>query len=431
MRRKTGWKAIVPLTALTAVIAAGCSQEAESKVQSGKAGASSQAPITLNLAVWDEKLKDTLNQTIEIYKKTHSNVNVQITITPNKDYWTKMQTSLVGGAGPDILMMNGPNFYKFAALGLLTDLQPYIEKDKLDTAVFPEGITELYKYNKHSYGIPYYLGSLGLFYNKELFDQAKIPYPDETWDWEKLKANAAKLTDKEKKTYGYIAVNADQVGYYPLIYQAGGSVVSEDRTKSGLDLPETRKALEFMKSLMDEGISPSAQQQLDTEALQIFGSGKAAMYPGGSFDAYNLNRMLGGKLGVAPLPKGAKQGFYVHGSSWVINNKTKHPQETWDLLKVLAGKEGSGLLAKNGINFPAYTENVDLWAKSIPALDMNAFVSSLNHTAPYPVSKNTAEWQKALTEEVTGAFLGKKSVQEALQAAAQKMNGILANEQNQ
>lgn len=69
MRRKTGWKAIVPLTALTAVIAAGCSQEAESKVQSGKAGASSQAPITLNLAVWDEKLKDTLNQTIEIYKK--------------------------------------------------------------------------------------------------------------------------------------------------------------------------------------------------------------------------------------------------------------------------------------------------------------------------------------------------------------------------
>lgn len=389
---------------------------------------SNKEKVTLKLAIWDEKLKDTVNQVITIYNQDHPNVEVAVTITPVKDYWTKTQASLVGSDGPDLFMMNGPNFNKFASLGLLTDLQPLIDKEQLDTSVYPQGINDLYKLNGHAYGIPFFLGSIGLFYNKELFDKAGVPYPDDTWTWDTLKEQAALLTDTASKKYGYIAVNADQVGYYPLIYQAGGSVISEDKKASGLDSEGTVKAIQFMKDLMDQGISPTAQQQLETEAIQIFGSGNAAMYPGGSFDAFNLNKLLGDKLGVTSLPGGEKKGFYVHGSSWVINSQSKHQQAAWELLQLLTGKVGEELLAKNAINFPAYTDYVDLWAQSIPTLDMKTFVDSLPNAVAYPVSQNTSEWQKVMSAQITEALTGTTPVKDALGKAAAQMNEILSKE---
>lgn len=430
---------IVFLVSMLSVILAGCggtdsnngasqNQSEPASTEAVQENTGSKEKSKLNLAIWDEKLKDTVNQVIEIYKQDHPEADVQVTITPVKDYWTKTQSSLVGGEGPDLFMMNGPNFNKFASLGLLSDLQPLIEKNGVDTSVYPQGINELYKLDGHAYGIPFYLGSIGLFYNKELFDQAGVPYPDESWTWDTLKEKAALLTDKAANKYGYIAVNADQIGYYPLIHQAGGSVISADKKTSGLNSEGTIKAIQFMKDLMDQGISPSAQQQLETEALQIFGSGNAAMYPGGSFDAFNLNKLLGDKLGVTVLPSGEQSGFYVHGSSWVINKQSKHQQEAWKLLNLLTGKAGQELLGKNAINFPAYTDYVDLWAQSIPSLDMKAFVVSLPDAVAYPVSQNTSEWQKVMAASITEALTGTVPVEEALSKAAQQMNEILSRD---
>lgn len=442
MSRK--WRAKAALAGLAATLTiAGCASNGgtnqaveqtageakanDSQPAAGEAAAKAE-PFTLQVAVWDEKLKETVQQTFEIYKQDHPEADFKLTVTPVKEYYTKLQTSLIGGSGPDLFMMNGPNFNKFASLKLLADLQPLVDQDALDTSVYPEGITKLYQYEGHTYGLPYYLGSIGLFYNKALFDAAKVPYPDETWTWETLRANAAKLTDKSQGTYGYIAANDNQSGVYPLIYQSGGSVISEDGKKSGLAAPESVAALQFMKDLIDEGISPSAQQQLETAPIQLFGSGKAAMAPGGSYDASTLFGMLGDKLGLAPLPAGKQAGFLVHGSSWVINAKSKHQQEAWEFVKVLTGAPGAELLAKNAVNFPAYKDAVSLWMQSIPSLDMNAFVTSLEHTGPYPVSKNTAEWQNAIIEEITNGLLGKQSIPDAAAKAASRMNDILAKE---
>lgn len=424
------------ITAVTGSLLAACGSEdsaAGSPPSSAQTppAAASEAPkekVTLNIGVWEEKLKDTINQTIEIYRNTHPHVNVELTVTPVADYYTKLQTSLVGGQGPDLFMMNGPNFYKFASLDLLANLQTHIDQEQFDTSVYPKGINELYKFDGRQYGIPYFQGTIGLFYNKELFDKASILYPDDTWTWETLQTNAAELTDKEQKIYGYIAANEPQTGFYPLIYQAGGSVISADHTKSGLDQPETQEAIQFMKDLIDQGISPTAQQQLETKPIQLFGSGRAAMVPGGSFDASTLYSMLGDKLGVAELPAGKQKGYLIHGSSWVINSQSKHQQEAWELIKILSGQEGQDLLAKSAFNYPAYKGSVDLWLQSIPSLDMQAFVRTVDQTGPYPVSKNTVAWQNVLLEQVTSALTGQASVKDALDEAAAQMNQLLANE---
>ncbi|KKI92488.1 ABC transporter substrate-binding protein [Bacillus sp. SA1-12] len=402
------------------VFLAGCSKE-------GASGGSSDK-VTLNVALWDENVSEVVDKSIELFKEKHPEVEVKVTYTPYADYWTKLKTSLAGGSGPDIFWMNGPNFYQYASTGLIKDIQPLIDGDKLDTSVYTPALVDLYTYEDKLFGLPYFLDSIGLFYNKKIFDEAGIPYPDETWDWSKVEEVGKKLTDKENGIYGYIASSSNQAGYYNLIHQAGGFIISDDKTKSGFNSPEAQSALQWTKDLMDEGISPSAQAQIETKVNQIFGSGKAAMLPNISVNAPVLHEMLGEDLGVAVLPKGKEQASIVHGLSWVMNEKTKHEELAWELQKVLSGEEAGKWMAESGFSIPAYTGTEDAWLESIPSLDLNVFVDSLEFGVPYPVSKNTAEWQEVENKEIQDALLGKKSVEEATKKIASEMDKILAKE---
>jgi multiple sugar transport system substrate-binding protein len=392
---------------------------------------SSGDKVTLNVALWDENVTAVMNKSIEVYKKDHPNVDVKVTYTPWGDYWTKLKTSLAGKSGPDVFWMNGPNIYMYASLGLLKDIQPLIDAEKLDTSKYTKALVDLYTYKGHLYGLPYFLDSIGLYYNKELFDKAGIKYPDSSWTWDSLKENGAKLTDKSKGIYGFIAPISNQNGYYNFIHQAGGFVINPDKTKSGFDMPETLAAFNWMSDLMKQGISPSGQQQLETDPLQLFGSGKAAMFPGISVNSPQLYKMLGDKLGVAPLPQGKQKASIVHGLSWVMNKNTAHEKEAWELIKVLSGQDGEKLLADSGFSIPALKGTEDGWVKSIPSLNLQVFVDSLGFGVAYPVSKSTAQWQDVESKEIQDAFLGKKSFDEATKTIATKMNEILQKEKDQ
>ncbi|NRF95722.1 sugar ABC transporter substrate-binding protein [Paenibacillus frigoriresistens] len=398
---------------------------------SAPAKSSSGDKVTLNVALWDENVSDVMKKSIEIYKKDHPNVDVKVTYTPWADYWTKLKTSLAGKSGPDVFWMNGPNIYTYASMGLLKDVQPLIKADNLDTTQYTKALVDLYSYKGNLYGLPYFLDSVGLYYNKEIFDKAGIKYPDATWTWDNVKEAGAKLTDKSKGIYGFVAPIANQNGYYNFVHQAGGFIINPDKTKSGFDAPGTLSAFNWMSDLMKQGISPTGQQQLETEPRQLFGSGKAAMFPGISVNAPELYKMLGDKLGVAPLAQGKQKASIVHGLSWVMNKNTAHEKEAWELIKVLSGKDGEKLLADSGFSIPALKGTEEGWVKSIPSLNLKVFVDSLEFGVSYPVSKSTAQWQDIEAKEIQDAFLGKKSFDEATKNIATKMNEILKKENEQ
>ncbi|MFC5648771.1 ABC transporter substrate-binding protein [Paenibacillus solisilvae] len=415
---------LVMLVMVGSILAACSGNGSGSSGDSGGSGGKK----TLNVALWDENAKGFIDKTIALYKKDHPNVDVKVTYTPWDDYWTKLKTSLAGKGGPDVFWMNGPNIYAYASAGLVKDLKPLIDKDNFDTSVYTPALVDLYTYNSDLYGIPYFLDSVGLYYNKEIFDKAGVKYPDENWTWDTITENAPKLTDKANGIYGFIANAANQTGYYNFISQAGGYVLNPDKTKSGFDTPEALSAFEWMDSFMKNGYSPNQQQQLETEAIQLFGSGKAAMFPGLSVNAPQLHEMLGDKLAVTTLPAGKQKASIVHGLSWTINNNTKNELEAWDLIKVLTGKEGNTNLADSGFSIPAYKGTEEGWLKSIPSLNLKVFVDSLAFGVPYPVSEKTAEWQAVETKEIQDAFLGKKSFADALKATGQGTDKILAEE---
>lgn len=389
---------------------------------------SADGRVTLEVALWDQNISEVVDKSIDLFEKEHPNVKVNVTYIPFGEYWAKLRTSAMGGSGPDIFWMNGPNFYQYASKGLIKDLQPFIEKDQLDTSVYTPALVELYTYEDDLYGMPYFLDSVGLFYNKKLFDEAGVPYPDETWTWADIEEAGMKLTDKNKKVFGYIARFDNQQGYYNLIHQAGGFIINEKKTKSGFSTPESKDALLFTKKLMDKGISPSAKTQIETKADQIFGSGKAAMVPAISVIAPTYKEMLGDDLGVAPLPKGKQKATIVHGLSWAMNGKTKHEELAWELMKKLSGEKAGKFMGESGFSIPAYQEAETIWIESIPSLDLQVFTDSLAFGVPYPVSENTQKWQDTEVKEFKNYFLGKTSIDEAAEKVQKEMDKILESE---
>ena len=126
------------------------------------------------------------------------------------------------------------------------DITDKIKDSKdVDLNNFPKGLVDATVQDGKTYGLPKDYDTIGLWYNKALFDEAKIAYPDATWDWNKLQEVSKQLTNTSTGVYGFAAPADAQQGYYNFIYQNGGNVISEDKKKSGFDSAATKEAIQF------------------------------------------------------------------------------------------------------------------------------------------------------------------------------------------
>ncbi|MFC0472540.1 ABC transporter substrate-binding protein [Halalkalibacter kiskunsagensis] len=388
---------------------------------------------SLDIALWDERADDAVQASIEAFKQEHPDVEVNVTYTPFADYWTRLMTSLGGGSGPDVFWMNGPNFYQYATQDLIENLDSYIEADSSFSkeSYFP-AVVDLYSLDNNLYAAPYFVDSIGLFYNKTLFDEAGIDYPDETWTWEDIERVGEELTDPSNGVYGYMAhVARSQPGYYNMIHQAGGYIISDDKTTSGFDTPEAKEAFTFLQALIDKGISPSIQNQIETEPKQLFLSNRVAMLPEISVHVTEFQAELGDTFGVAPLPKGKEEASIVHGIGWAMNEKTDDKDLAWELIKYLSNEDGNRVIAETGFSIPAIQSLSDVFKDYLPSVDLQVFIDAQETGVAYPVSKRTAEWQDIETKEIQSAFLGQQTIDEALEKIGAGMDAILEEEQNE
>ena len=89
---------------------------------------------------------------------------------------------------------------------------------------------------------------------------------------------AKKLTKDDGSQYG-LAVRNDnnQAGYYNLVYDNGGYIINEDKTKSGWDDPKTIEAMKTLEGWIKDGVMPSIETMSENGEDVLFQSGKAAM----------------------------------------------------------------------------------------------------------------------------------------------------------
>lgn len=414
--------AVLSTAGVLALALSACSGSAEA------GGDSSSGDITLSYAIWDQNQQPAMEKIADAFHKEHPNITIDIQLTPNKEYWTKLQTAVSGGSGPDVFWMNGPNFQLYASNGVIAPL------DDVDTGDYPKALVDLYSYDGKVYGAPKDFDTVAVWYNKELFDAAGVAYPAEGWTWADMQDAAAKLTDPAKGVYGIAAPPYSQEYFYDTIAQAGGEVINDDHTKTGYDSPEALEGIEYWLSFIDAGTSPTAAQMTDTLPSDMFLSGKVAMLQAGSWSAigYKENADIAGKVDVQALPEGpAGNQSIIHGLANVANAKSKNLDAAKQFAAFASGEAASEIQAATGTVIPAFNGMSDTWVKSMPEYNLKAYTDALPTAVPYPVSKNTSVWAQEETDILSQVWAGTIPAADGLKELATQMQAALDDEQNE
>ncbi|HRY53835.1 MAG TPA: sugar ABC transporter substrate-binding protein [Spirochaetia bacterium] len=360
----------------------------------------------LNFWYWDQNGEEVYKQLIAEFEKANPNIKINMAITPWSSYWTKLQTALPSGSGPDVFWLNHPNAVTYIPTGLLRSLEPSAAKIGFDN--FDKGFYEPYAKDGKRYGVPLFYDSIVLFYNKALFDKAGLKYPTAAWTWKEYFEAAQKLTVKSGgKTvqYGTLVDSDPQSGAPNFIYQNGGEIFSKDRMKCVIDSPESREAVQAQLDLMYKyGYAPTIQEVRESNAANMFQTGLVAMMPDISANLKQYAEVLGKDLGVAPMAKQKRSASVYHNLAYVASAKTRYPEEADTFLAFLASKRHAELLAK--VWTPCFKGGTEIYFKEYGWLDCRYISEAMTYGHPLPISgKNAGQVYRILTNELGKIYM--------------------------
>jgi len=393
---------------------------------------SSSGNSTLTYAIWDKNQEPGMRAMADAFEKKNPGIKVNVEVTGWDQYWTKLDAGATGGSLPDVFWMHPNQAARYSSNGVLTDLTDKIKGSSLVSLdKFPKDLVKVYENNGKEYAIPKDFDTIGLWYNKKLFDEAGVAYPTDKWTWNDMLAAAKKITNTEKGIYGFGAPLDMQQGYDNFIFQNGGEVISADKTKSGFDTPAVKEAMQWYIDLsLKEKVSPNQQQFSENSYTAFFESGKTAMGLFGSWmlSEFKANEYVAQNCDVAVLPQGKQRATIYNGLGNAIAASSKNQEQAWKFVEYLGSEEANKIQAESGVAIPAYQGTTDLWMKTQTKFNSKVYADMLTYAKINPYSKETDKWQTAEKESLLNAFTGKVSVNDACDEVAKKVNAVLATE---
>lgn len=386
----------------------------------------------LVIAIWDTQQEPGLTEITDKFTE-ETGIKCKIQVTPWDQYWTMLEAGATGGSMPDIFWMHSNMINQYAEYDMLLDLTDAIAENGVELDKYPEGLVSLYQNEDgKQLGIPKDMDTSALWYNKTMFDEAEIDYPDETWTWDTLAETAKKLTKEDGSQYGFvISPAANQEGYYNMIYDWGGEVISEDMTASGWDNPKTIEAMQFIEKLTEDGSMPGYNTIAENEPIALMQSGKVGMCLLGSWHlaamADNEYALEHCDVAVLPSYNGTRISIY-NGLAWSASANTPKAEEALKLITYLGSEDAQKMQADLGVTMAAYEGVSEGFTKKYEVYNVQAYLDMMDDVVMRPYSKNTTIWESMSQEKLVEAWNGTASMEDVCKDIAEEMNKALASE---
>jgi len=279
-----------------------------------------------------------------VKKFEEENPDIRVKVEFSSAGFQKLKIRIAGGEAPDVFYYISDRMPTMVLRDRLLDLTPYLEQDSdVDLANYFSKVVESCQINEKLYLFPFHYSTDLLFYNKDLFDQAEVAYPNASWTWKEFLAVAKKLTKKEKGRT--VQFGTLQPRTLLMIRSLGGECFDPSLSQVLIDSPQTHEALRFLVDLEKEHqVAPSPGQLRDIEkedGLMLFSSGKVAMFVGRTYMVSELTKISHFNWDVALVPKGKKRYSRLAVGGNCISKTTKHPEAAWKFVKFYSGEKGS------------------------------------------------------------------------------------------
>jgi len=311
-----------------------------------------------------------VQEMLEEFHAAHPNIRVFYTPDP-ENFQEKMLSDFQLGTAPDVFQGCCTHFPAWAQMGYTLDLRPYIDAD-LDQATVDDWDPAQYKAlstpEGHQFGVPKYHGAMALYYNRDLFDEYGVDYPEDTWDHDFYLDAMRRLThdrDGDGKTdlWGSmidVAWSSIQVH----VNGWGGHFVDpDDSAKSLMCEPKAMTAFEWIRARMwDDRVMATPLDVQNVWPRHAFTNQQIAMVEDGSWALKDILAGADFRVGVAPFPAGpARRVTLATTDGFGIYAGTKHPDAAWELVKFLISKDYGRAMARANFLQPARASLIDDW----------------------------------------------------------------------
>ncbi len=372
--------------------------------------------------------QDALNNTlIPAFEAAHPGIKVQYVDVPYDSLLQKLTTSAAGGELPDLVRADLGWVPQFAKLGVLVPLSDAMSdfKDLADKTYPGVLATNLYK-GKY-YGLPLDTNTRVLVTSQAALDAAGLSAPPASFD--ELKAAAGKLKDAGFSVFADGGLGAWNI--MPWIWSGGGDITDAELTKSTgyLDSAQNVATIQMLVDLYTAGQIPNLiiGNQGATGTSDGLPSAEYATIFDGPWMAGIWKEQYPDFTPIyAQIPAGPGGSVSVVGGEDIVVTASSPNQEAaLEFVRFTQSEQFQIEMVKTGqmTVLPAYADQ-----QTAIAPFYATFAEQLKTAKNRLAISQAGKVDGILNAELTAAFKGEVSVQEALTKAAGQVDALLAEE---
>jgi len=285
-------------------------------------------PVTINFLTAEKP--ETFAPAIAQFQKENPDIKVNFETVPFDSMVPTIEARIGGhDSSIDVFLVDTPRVPAMANSGYLLKINDEMDAVKKVANAESQGVLT---YKGDLYALPFWTSTQLMYYNKDLFDKAGVPYPS---DEEKDRMTYQQTIDLAKKVmagsgakYGFVPEQIDR--YYQLqpIFEGNGGgsgLTGPDNLTPDVDNAKWIEAGKFYSSLFADNIAPRGIT--DDQMNTTFTNGDAVFYIGGPWQFSTFNATKGLHYGLAPVPYWAGNKAQTPTDSWgvAISPYAAHP----------------------------------------------------------------------------------------------------------
>jgi multiple sugar transport system substrate-binding protein len=411
----------------------------------------------LRYALWDANQLPAYQQCADDFMALYPNITIQIEQTDWPDYWTKMYREMEAGAGPDVLTNHLSRLPELAQQGWVLDLEPLVQRDKVDTEIYIGRLARLWTRAGQRYGLPKDWDTIALVVNLDHLQEAGVTLEElnqATWNPEDggtFQQILARLTKdslgrsalsvsfdpKDVVQYGMTLPEQDLGGAYGQqqwshFAASTGFRFTDYQYAAGYhyDDPRLIATLDWLARLINqEGYITPFEQMASSGGESLFLEGKAAIAPAGS---WRISTYAEAPFDIAfarlPLgPLGRKS--ILNGLADSIWTGTPHPEEAWAWVQYLSSVPCQLRVGEAGVVFPAILSGTEraLAAYADRGLDVSPYLAQALDPSDiilFPVTENASAVARIVTPAIQSILAGDARAEELLPQVNERVNAL-------
>jgi multiple sugar transport system substrate-binding protein len=384
---------------------------------------------------------------LEQFHDEHPNIHVFYTPDP-ENFQERMLADFQAGTAPDVFQGCCTHFPAWAQKGYTLDLRPYVEADVDEQTVQdwdPAQYSALSARDGQRFGLPKYHGAMALYFNRDIFDERGVAYPDDAWDHDDYLEAMKRLThDRDGDGATDLWGSMLDISWSSLqihVNAWGGHFVDpEDPTRCLMCEPEAMQALEWIRARMwDDRVMAAPLDVQNLWPRHAFANERVAMVEDGSWALKDILAEADFRIGVAPFPAGpVRRATLATTDGFGIYSGTRHPDAAWELVKFLISKDYGRAMARANFLQPARASLIDEWVgfvreefpEKAKDVDIAAFADA--HIKGYSVTAeifaNMADAEQLTAAAWNEVFVMGQPLEEQLKPTCQQIQEAQAQE---